>query len=59
VLLPPHLAARRLLGSAAPERKAGSTSDSVLGPTPLPGPVTPRDRAVAEVLRSVADLLET
>ena len=59
VLLPPHLTSRRLLGSAVPEKKSGLTTDTVPETTALPGPVTPRDRAVAEVLRSVADLLET
>jgi hypothetical protein len=64
VLLPPELASRRLLGSV-PTRKAEAATSQVVDALPdgvstLPsGPVTPRDRAVAKVLRGVADHIES
>jgi hypothetical protein len=53
VLLPPHLTTRRLLGAEQPQRALPDL------PGTLPGTVTPRDRAIAKVLRSVADLVES
>jgi hypothetical protein len=52
VLLPPHLAARQLLGSAAPER-------AVVIPELITGTATTRDHAVASILRGVADLIDS
>ena len=52
VLLPTHLAARQLLGSAAPER-------AVVIPELITGTVTQRDQAVAAILRGVADLIDS
>ncbi len=60
VQLPPHLASRRLLGSAVPEQKTGPTTHALPDDPAIPsGPATARDRAVAQLLRSVADLVET
>ncbi len=63
VLRPEHLATRRLLAPAVAEQKAGSPTDALPDPTPFPtippGPVTARDRAIAQLLRSVANLIET
>jgi hypothetical protein len=52
VLLPTHLMSRRLLGSAEPDRAA-------VVPELIAGAGTKRDRAVASILRSVADLIES
>ncbi|MEO7352260.1 MAG: caspase family protein [Marmoricola sp.] len=64
VLLPPHLTSRRLLGSAVPDRAVvigEQVVHALPDPPPAlpPGPVTARDRAVAKVLRGVADLVES
>ena len=63
VLRPDHLATRRLLAPVVAEQKAGSPTDALPDPTPFPtippGSVTARDRAIAQLLRSVATLIET
>ncbi len=64
VLRPRPLASRRLLAPVAGKQKAGGAIvDALPDPTPFPtippGPVTPRDRAIAALLRSVAKLIET
>ena len=54
VLVPPYLVNERLLATAPPER---ALPDPL--PTGIPGAVTARDKAIAKLLRSVAEVIET
>ena len=63
VLRPRHLMSRALLAALTAD-KGASPSTHALPDTPTPpaiptGPVTARDRAIAQLLRSVAHLIET
>ena len=52
VVVPPYLTSQALLGSAEPDR-------AVVIPELITGTVTSRDHAVAQILRGVADLIDS
>lgn len=64
VLKPDNLASRALLGPVGPVRAPATVAGALHAlPDPAPalpgGPVTERDRAIASILRGVADLIES